>query len=84
MDGNQSGRTIQNKVINLSIFLFLPTFSFAMIAILTIYKFLHVIVRDVMALHIGIDKDNNSFQLIHCWNRLKNEAKWHSKCWCRK
>jgi hypothetical protein len=43
------------------------------------YKFSHVHVRDAMALYKVKDKDNNSFQLIHCLSELKNESKWHSK-----
>jgi hypothetical protein len=33
----------------------------------------------VMALFKSKDKDNKSFQFMHCWNILRNQPKWHDK-----
>jgi hypothetical protein len=27
----------------------------------------------------GLDNDNKTFTLIHCWNKLKKEDKWKAK-----
>ncbi len=32
-----------------------------------------------MALFKAEDKDNKSFQYMHCWNILRNQPKWHEK-----
>jgi hypothetical protein len=32
-----------------------------------------------MALFKSRDKDNKSFQFMHCWNILRNQPKWHEK-----
>lgn len=32
-----------------------------------------------MALFKARDKDNKSFQFLHCWNILRNHPKWHDK-----
>ncbi|XP_020405007.2 glutathione S-transferase T3-like [Zea mays] len=32
-----------------------------------------------MALYKSRDKDNKSFQCMHCWNILRNQPKWHEK-----
>jgi len=32
-----------------------------------------------MALFKAEDKDKKLFQLLHCWNLLQNQPKWHEK-----
>jgi hypothetical protein len=32
-----------------------------------------------MTLFKSRDKDNKSFQFMHCWNILRNQPKWHEK-----
>ena len=46
--------------------------------ILYIAKFSQQI-SEASKLYQGLDNDNKSFTLIHCWNILKEEDKWKAK-----
>jgi hypothetical protein len=39
----------------------------------------HVQIVQAMALYKSRDKENKSFQCMHCWNILRNQPKWHEK-----
>jgi hypothetical protein len=32
-----------------------------------------------MVFYEAEDRENKSFQLLHCWNILKNQPNWHDK-----
>ena len=34
---------------------------------------------DAAEMYKGLDQENKSFTLIHCWNKLKDEEKWKAK-----
>ena len=36
-------------------------------------------VSEASAMFKGLDQENKSFTLMHCWNKLKDEDKWKVK-----
>jgi len=36
-------------------------------------------ISDAAAMYKGLDQENKTFTLMHCWNKLKDEDKWKAK-----
>ena len=75
----QSGVTYQDKVVHLYFWLSI-LYTHAFRGVLTPFILFHLcsLYRQWLCSKAE-DKENKSFQFLHCWNILRNQPKWHEK-----
>jgi hypothetical protein len=76
---NASGATIQDMVCFHSWFFYLFCNIWFICEDINILNILLVQINQALETYTGVDEDNKSFTLMHCWHRLKDEDKWKTK-----